>query len=107
MYLLKLKYPDMVEGLVLINMSAQAEGFMDWAAQKVQKLFFFLLDLHSYEIWKYCIIKLIWRSLYICYNAQILTKAWHFQQITSWTHALPDTVILHLFGKVRTVEYIL
>lgn len=28
----------MVEGLVLINMSAQAEGFMDWAAQKVQKL---------------------------------------------------------------------
>lgn len=42
----------MVEGLVLINMSAQAEGFMDWAAQKVQKrfFFFFLLDLHSYEI---------------------------------------------------------
>jgi len=38
MYLLKLKHPDMVEGLVLINMSAQAEGFMDWAAQKVQKL---------------------------------------------------------------------
>ncbi|CAM4701969.1 unnamed protein product [Leuciscus chuanchicus] len=48
-----LKHPDMVEGLVLINMSAQAEGFMDWAAQK----------------------------------------------ITSWTHALPDTVISHLFGK--------
>ncbi|ROJ29249.1 Protein NDRG1 [Anabarilius grahami] len=29
-----LNHPDMVEGLVLINMSAQAEGFMDWAAQK-------------------------------------------------------------------------
>ncbi|XP_048009623.1 protein NDRG1b [Megalobrama amblycephala] len=48
-----LNHPDMVEGLVLINMSTQAEGFMDWAAQK----------------------------------------------ITSWTHALPDTVISHLFGK--------
>nr|BAU80760.1 n-myc downstream-regulated gene 1b [Danio rerio] len=48
-----LKHPDMVEGLVLINLSTQAEGFMDWAAQK----------------------------------------------ITSWTHALPDTVISHLFGK--------
>ncbi len=34
--------------------------------------------------------------------AQILTKALHSQQITSWTHALPDTVISHLFGKVRT-----
>lgn len=34
-YLQKLKHPDMVEGLVLINMSTQAEGFMDWAAQKV------------------------------------------------------------------------
>ncbi|KAI2655143.1 n-myc downstream-regulated gene 1a-1 protein [Labeo rohita] len=48
-----LKHPDMVEGLVLINLSVQAEGLMDWAAQK----------------------------------------------ITSWTHALPDTVISHLFGK--------
>ncbi len=35
MYLLKLKHPDMVEGLVLINLSAHAEGFMERAAQKV------------------------------------------------------------------------
>ncbi|XP_042597154.1 protein NDRG1-like isoform X1 [Cyprinus carpio] len=48
-----LKHPDMVEGLVLINLSAHAEGFLERAAQK----------------------------------------------ITSWTHALPDTVISHLFGK--------
>ncbi|XP_056617700.1 LOW QUALITY PROTEIN: protein NDRG1-like [Triplophysa dalaica] len=48
-----LKHPDLVEGLVLINMSAQAEGFIDWTAQK----------------------------------------------ITGWTHALPDTVISHLFGS--------
>ncbi|XP_051577007.1 protein NDRG1b [Myxocyprinus asiaticus] len=48
-----LNHSDLVEGLVLINMSAQAEGFIDWAAQK----------------------------------------------ITSWTHAVPDTVISHLFGK--------
>uniref|UniRef100_A0A8C1QQ17 N-myc downstream regulated 1 n=1 Tax=Cyprinus carpio TaxID=7962 RepID=A0A8C1QQ17_CYPCA len=50
MCLLKLKHPDMVEGLVLINLSAHAEGFLERAAQK----------------------------------------------ITSWTHALPDTVISHL-----------
>ncbi|XP_065154330.1 protein NDRG1b [Paramisgurnus dabryanus] len=48
-----LKHPDLVEGLVLINMNAQAESLMDRATQK----------------------------------------------ITSWTHALPDTVISHLFGK--------
>uniref|UniRef100_A0A8C1LYM1 N-myc downstream regulated 1b n=1 Tax=Cyprinus carpio TaxID=7962 RepID=A0A8C1LYM1_CYPCA len=30
-----LKHFDMVESLVLINLSVQAEGFMDWAAQKV------------------------------------------------------------------------
>ncbi|KAI7806208.1 protein NDRG1b isoform X1 [Triplophysa rosa] len=30
-----LKHPDLVEGLVLINMSAQAEGFLDWAVQKI------------------------------------------------------------------------
>uniref|UniRef100_A0A8C2DVZ6 N-myc downstream regulated 1b n=1 Tax=Cyprinus carpio TaxID=7962 RepID=A0A8C2DVZ6_CYPCA len=53
MCLLKLKHPDMVEGLVLINLSAHAEGFLERAAQK----------------------------------------------ITSWTHAIPDTVISHLFGK--------
>uniref|UniRef100_A0A8C2AFV0 N-myc downstream regulated 1 n=1 Tax=Cyprinus carpio TaxID=7962 RepID=A0A8C2AFV0_CYPCA len=50
MCLLKLKHPDMVEGLVLINLSAHAEGFLERAAQK----------------------------------------------ITSWTHAIPDTVISHL-----------
>ncbi|XP_073703334.1 protein NDRG1b [Garra rufa] len=30
-----LKHPDMVEGLVLINLSVQAGGFMDWAAHKI------------------------------------------------------------------------
>ncbi|TRY66904.1 hypothetical protein DNTS_017008 [Danionella cerebrum] len=30
-----LKHPDMVEGVVLVNMSAQGEGFMDWATQKI------------------------------------------------------------------------
>ncbi|KAL2102015.1 hypothetical protein ACEWY4_003776 [Coilia grayii] len=30
-----LNHPDMVEGLVLINISAQSEGWMDWAAHKI------------------------------------------------------------------------
>uniref|UniRef100_A0A8C8RB06 N-myc downstream regulated 1 n=1 Tax=Pelusios castaneus TaxID=367368 RepID=A0A8C8RB06_9SAUR len=48
-----LNNPEMVEGLVLININPCAEGWMDWAAAK----------------------------------------------ISGWTHALPDMVISHLFGK--------
>ncbi|CAM9157723.1 unnamed protein product [Lampetra planeri] len=48
-----LDYPNMVEGLVLININPCAEGWMDWAAHK----------------------------------------------ISGWTHALPDMIITHLFGK--------
>ncbi|XP_031441617.1 protein NDRG1a isoform X2 [Clupea harengus] len=46
-------YPQLVEGLVLININPCAEGWADWAAHK----------------------------------------------ITGWTHAMPDTLITHLFGK--------
>ncbi|KAI5091902.1 protein NDRG1 isoform 2 [Silurus meridionalis] len=48
-----LDYPKMVEGIVLININPCAEGWMDWAAQK----------------------------------------------ISGWTHAMPDMIISHLFGK--------
>ncbi|XP_026155467.1 protein NDRG1a [Mastacembelus armatus] len=48
-----LDYPNMVEGLVLININPCAEGWMDWAAHK----------------------------------------------ISGWTHAMPDMIISHLFGK--------
>ncbi|XP_026203140.1 protein NDRG1a [Anabas testudineus] len=48
-----LDYPNMVEGLVLININPCAEGWMDWAAHK----------------------------------------------ISGWTHAMPDMIITHLFGK--------
>ncbi|XP_038580096.1 protein NDRG1a [Micropterus salmoides] len=48
-----LDYPDMVEGLLLININPCAEGWMDWAAHK----------------------------------------------ISGWTHAMPDMIITHLFGK--------
>lgn len=48
-----LDYPNMVEGLLLININPCAEGWMDWAAHK----------------------------------------------ISGWTHAMPDMIISHLFGK--------
>lgn len=34
-FLLQLNEPEMVEGLVLINVNPCAEGWMDWAATKV------------------------------------------------------------------------
>uniref|UniRef100_A0A8C6P8I9 Protein NDRG2 n=1 Tax=Nothobranchius furzeri TaxID=105023 RepID=A0A8C6P8I9_NOTFU len=48
-----LDYPNMVEGLMLININPCAQGWMDWAAHK----------------------------------------------ISGWTHAMPDMLITHLFGK--------
>ncbi|XP_027891427.1 protein NDRG1a isoform X2 [Xiphophorus couchianus] len=48
-----LDYPNMAEGLMLININPCAEGWMDWAAHK----------------------------------------------ISGWTHAQPDMIITHLFGK--------
>nr|XP_046273089.1 protein NDRG1a [Scatophagus argus]XP_046273090.1 protein NDRG1a [Scatophagus argus] len=48
-----LDYPNMAEGLLLININPCAEGWMDWAAHK----------------------------------------------ISGWTHAVPDMIITHLFGK--------
>ncbi|CAJ1083980.1 protein NDRG1a [Xyrichtys novacula] len=48
-----LDYPNMVEGLLLININPCAEGWMDWAAHKIH----------------------------------------------GWTHAEPDVIISHLFGK--------
>ncbi|XP_047461722.1 protein NDRG1a isoform X2 [Mugil cephalus] len=48
-----LDYPNLVEGLLLININPCAEGWMDWAAHK----------------------------------------------ISGWTHAMPDLIITHLFGK--------
>lgn len=48
-----LDYPNMMEGLLLININPCAEGWMDWAAHK----------------------------------------------ISGWTHAMPDMIITHLFGK--------
>lgn len=35
MFVFQLDYPNMMEGLMLLNINPCAEGWMDWAAHKV------------------------------------------------------------------------
>ncbi|KAI2551381.1 N-myc downstream regulated 1, partial [Homo sapiens] len=65
-----LNNPEMVEGLVLINVNPCAEGWMDWAASKVR-----------------------WGPVRPAGSLQ------EEGQISGWTQALPDMVVSHLFGK--------
>lgn len=44
----QLDYPKMVEGIVLININPCAEGWMDWAAQKV--IFFLNNSTHNIDV---------------------------------------------------------
>ncbi|XP_065751645.1 protein NDRG1 isoform X1 [Phocoena phocoena] len=66
-----LNNPEMVEGLVLINVNPCAEGWMDWAASKVRLG--------------------AWVGQGVSQSAE--------GQISGWTQALPDMVMSHLFGK--------
>ncbi|XP_073677344.1 protein NDRG1a isoform X2 [Garra rufa] len=77
-----LDYPAMVEGLVLININPCAEGWMDWAAHKVSANHFVVI----------IYIKFI---IYIDPQHHFFFKL----QISGWTHAMPDMIITHLFGK--------
>lgn len=71
----------MVEGLLLININPCAEGWVDWAAHKVT-LALAPLKKKMSEIKK----KLI----------RFVVP----HQLSGLTHALPDNIISHLFGKV-------
>lgn len=73
----------MVEGLLLININPCAEGWMDWAAHKVTlTLGIHLRKKETSEIKE---------TAHVC-------RCPH--QLSGLTHALPDTIISHLFGKV-------
>ncbi|KAM5280825.1 protein NDRG1 isoform 1-T1 [Ctenodactylus gundi] len=73
-----LNNPEMVEGLVLINVNPCAEGWMDWAASKVrgQGPPRGGGQLHRTAAGK---------------SSEL--------SISGWTQALPDMVLSHLFGK--------
>ncbi|EGW15234.1 Protein NDRG1 [Cricetulus griseus] len=67
-----LNNPEMVEGLVLMNVNPCAEGWMDWAASKISG-------------WTQALPDMVVSHL--------------FGKISGWTQALPDMVVSHLFGK--------
>lgn len=78
----------MVEGLVLININPCAEGWMDWAAHKVSANHFVVVTYIAF---------IMYRELeaFVCHGLIFLEL-----QISGWTHAMPDMIISHLFGKV-------
>uniref|UniRef100_A0A5F9C814 N-myc downstream regulated 1 n=1 Tax=Oryctolagus cuniculus TaxID=9986 RepID=A0A5F9C814_RABIT len=73
-----LNNPEMVEGLVLINVNPCAEGWMDWAASKRR------------EGTEARVVEDIAQGLDVRDSDPV---------ISGWTQALPDMVVSHLFGK--------
>lgn len=81
---LQLIFPDLVEGLVLLNIDPNGKGWIDWAATKVADCSFDSLLASSAHFW----------------FSNLLTISASDWQLSGLTSALPDTVLPHLFSQV-------
>ncbi|KAJ0069522.1 hypothetical protein NL108_008467, partial [Boleophthalmus pectinirostris] len=76
-------FPDLVEGLVLLNIDPNGKGWIDWAASKVKSN------------------KLLSVNLFV--SAFIMTSLL-LVQLSGLTSSLPDTVLPHLFSQEELVS---
>lgn len=79
--LFQLIFPDLVEGLVLLNIDPNGKGWIDWAATKVPPLLC-TSDTHNKS------------------RLHLKSSPCLFLQLSGLTSALPDTVLPHLFSQV-------
>ncbi|XP_064016640.1 protein NDRG4 isoform X4 [Pogoniulus pusillus] len=77
-------FPDLVEGLVLMNIDPNGKGWIDWAAAKVGTA---LVP----TSWPWC---LVWGS-----QRGAITACAPSSQLSGLTSTLPDLVLSHLFSQ--------
>lgn len=97
-YSVQLIFPDLVEGLVLLNIDPNGKGWIDWAATKVSAYKCFKSVTVTVGVEGYTHIH-TYRLDFCCLSIIISLSV---PQLSGLTSALPDTVLPHLFSQVSS-----